>query len=631
MSASQPALFNVQEFTDDGITLVGGRLYTYAYGTTAQKVAYTDPEGTVPQTYTADGLGGQFIALNARGELPTSMYLGTGAYDISLKRADGSTVWTRRADGVSASADALKIEYSSGIGSGLIGYSPLATYVQSTLGLHNQQFVCLVDWLNTAEIADATAAAANATPPTIDTTAKIQEALNFCALKDRTLWWGNLRCWISGNGLNGAGPGILADRVGYGSGIYSTVTGVDKWTLTVTGRPTNFDITVAGTGQIGNGVFFSGCVQGRIGSVRVTNFAGGGIRIYDMWDTDCGPLSVEECGSAVTYAFEVDGVVAETNMTTFRRIQVETSKIKSMRISPLTLSCVFLCIHSEKALGDPGVPTWVLGGSGCYYAVCRLDASGGVSGNASVKFSGGQTHFDCARVEGNISTSFEGINGNTLGFSSPQFDGVSFVSPLQIGTINIEGGRIARLNSATGSLRVYGTKIQSMTLDFAGGNPSLAIFDGCEIGELKSSSTNSSATFNSCTINSGTVLQGNTIFNNSSVTLDSPAAISNTMVTLNNSSIICANVNVNSAGLFLRNGSYIKGNLTCAGNFNSMADDSSFVTGTVSGWGAPIFATYLPGGVFSRGMRAKNLVPAVGSPKGWVYTGTYPWTSEGNL
>lgn len=100
MSASQPALFNVQEFTDDGITLVGGRLYTYAYGTTAQKVAYTDPEGTVPQTYTADGLGGQYIALNARGELPTPLYLAsTGSYDISLKRVDGTTVWTRKASG----------------------------------------------------------------------------------------------------------------------------------------------------------------------------------------------------------------------------------------------------------------------------------------------------------------------------------------------------------------------------------------------------------------------------------------------------------------------------------------------------------------------------------------------------
>ncbi len=104
MSASQPALFNVQEFTDNGVTLVGGRLYTYAYGTTTFKAAYIDPAGTVPQTYTADGLGGQYIALNTRGELPTPLYLAFGAYDIALKRADGSTVWTRRAEPTVGSA-----------------------------------------------------------------------------------------------------------------------------------------------------------------------------------------------------------------------------------------------------------------------------------------------------------------------------------------------------------------------------------------------------------------------------------------------------------------------------------------------------------------------------------------------
>lgn len=103
MPASQPKNFNLQEFTDVGRPLVGGRIYTYGYGTTAQKIAFADPDGTVPHTYTLDGMGGQYIALNARGELPTPLYLDAGSYDISLKRADGSTVWTRKADGVDSS------------------------------------------------------------------------------------------------------------------------------------------------------------------------------------------------------------------------------------------------------------------------------------------------------------------------------------------------------------------------------------------------------------------------------------------------------------------------------------------------------------------------------------------------
>lgn len=118
MSASQPAYFNLQEFTDAGLLLVGGRLYTYAYGTTTQKTAYADPAGTVPHTYTADGLGGQYIALNARGELPAPLYLATGSYDVTLKRADGSLVWTRKADGVENFAGAV----GAPTGAGLIGY-----------------------------------------------------------------------------------------------------------------------------------------------------------------------------------------------------------------------------------------------------------------------------------------------------------------------------------------------------------------------------------------------------------------------------------------------------------------------------------------------------------------------------
>jgi hypothetical protein len=124
MSASQPAYFHLQEFSDGGVLLVGGRLYTYAQGTTALKVAYTDPAGAVAQTYTADGQGGQYIALNARGELPATLYLATGAYDIALKRADGSTVWTRRADPTGDGAAVL----AGPAGAGAVGW------IQSGIG-----------------------------------------------------------------------------------------------------------------------------------------------------------------------------------------------------------------------------------------------------------------------------------------------------------------------------------------------------------------------------------------------------------------------------------------------------------------------------------------------------------------
>lgn len=107
MSASQSGLFSLQQFTDAGGLLVGGRIYTYSAGTTTQKTAYTNAAGTVAHTYTSDGAGGLYIALNARGELPAPLYLATGSYDIVLKRADSTTVWSRQADPTGDAAAAV--------------------------------------------------------------------------------------------------------------------------------------------------------------------------------------------------------------------------------------------------------------------------------------------------------------------------------------------------------------------------------------------------------------------------------------------------------------------------------------------------------------------------------------------
>jgi len=113
MSASQSGVFSLQEFTDVGAPLVAGRLYTYTQGTTTHKTAYTDKAGTVPHTYTSDGVGGQYIALNARGELPAPLYMASGSYDIALKTSTGATVWTRRADPGDDSSDSLRLDLAS--------------------------------------------------------------------------------------------------------------------------------------------------------------------------------------------------------------------------------------------------------------------------------------------------------------------------------------------------------------------------------------------------------------------------------------------------------------------------------------------------------------------------------------
>lgn len=125
MSASLAGVYSAQFLDDSGAPLVGGRLYTYAFGTTTQKAAYTDAAGTVPHTYTSDGAGGQYIALNARGELPAPLYLTSGSYDLTLKRSSGATVWTRRADPIADPSDtsnaAIIANLAATTGAGLVG------------------------------------------------------------------------------------------------------------------------------------------------------------------------------------------------------------------------------------------------------------------------------------------------------------------------------------------------------------------------------------------------------------------------------------------------------------------------------------------------------------------------------
>lgn len=101
-TVSQSGVYNLQSLTSVGALGVGMRLYTYTAGTTTHKTAYTDSAGAVAHTYTSDGSGGQYIAMDARGELPAPLYLTSGAYDLALKTAAGATVWTRQADPVGA-------------------------------------------------------------------------------------------------------------------------------------------------------------------------------------------------------------------------------------------------------------------------------------------------------------------------------------------------------------------------------------------------------------------------------------------------------------------------------------------------------------------------------------------------
>jgi hypothetical protein len=76
-----------QQYFDspNGRPLAGGKVYTYAAGTTTPKATYTDSAGLVPQANP--------IILNARGE-PDSPIYWDGSYKVVLKDSAGSTIYT---------------------------------------------------------------------------------------------------------------------------------------------------------------------------------------------------------------------------------------------------------------------------------------------------------------------------------------------------------------------------------------------------------------------------------------------------------------------------------------------------------------------------------------------------------
>ena len=166
MSASLSGVFNLQEFTDLGALAAGYRLYTYAPATTTLKLAYTDAAGTIPHTYTNDGAGGQYIALNSRGELPAPLFLTSGGYDLALKTPAGATVWTRRALSSGDASDALLADLAStsaGKGLALSGYNGTLTAAPGTAAAKANQVRCPLDypWLAVGDgTADDTAALA---------------------------------------------------------------------------------------------------------------------------------------------------------------------------------------------------------------------------------------------------------------------------------------------------------------------------------------------------------------------------------------------------------------------------------------------------------------------------------------
>ena len=115
----------VQFFSDTGIPLAGGLLYTYAAGTTTPQATFTDSAGTVNNANP--------IILDSRGE--ADIWLGSLSYKFKLCTADNVEIWTVDninvgpfPDSIVASVIAtIQAIYAASNGSSLVGYIAAGT------------------------------------------------------------------------------------------------------------------------------------------------------------------------------------------------------------------------------------------------------------------------------------------------------------------------------------------------------------------------------------------------------------------------------------------------------------------------------------------------------------------------
>jgi hypothetical protein len=75
-----------QFFTDSGVPLAGGLIYTYAAGTTTPAVTYTSATGVTANTNP--------IVLDAAGRPPNEIWLAAISYKFVLKDSNGVQIWS---------------------------------------------------------------------------------------------------------------------------------------------------------------------------------------------------------------------------------------------------------------------------------------------------------------------------------------------------------------------------------------------------------------------------------------------------------------------------------------------------------------------------------------------------------
>ncbi|GAA3722678.1 hypothetical protein GCM10022268_33570 [Sphingomonas cynarae] len=360
--------------------------------------------------------------------------------------------------------------------------------------------------------------------------------------------------------------------------------------------------------------------------VRVYNLAGFGVRYAACWDTTFVNTSVEVCGTADQPAFDVVAALPQTcNESVWVRVHVELSVGRAMRVSSLTLSCVFLKIHSERATAVKGRFTWELGGA-CEYGSVRLHAVN--PAEATAHFIGDQGSCRNLRSEG-PAVSVD-ATGGTYRFDNP--GALVMRSSLnQNGQIVVTGGSIGRLEAASNWLLI-GTRIDTLQADFMP-EQFHTVAQHCTIGliEPKPGQTTAALDLYGCDVGALRLHAGQDRIRR--VTLhDGTRARAAGALVIPPGSVLEIAVGavavgeIRLAGGALRLRGTIKGDLHIDGPCHAIAGGDAQVTGQVSSWSVPVAASLL--GELPNGTRSKNLAPTA-ILTGWIKAGG-AWIDQRN-
>ncbi len=308
----------LQFFASDGSLLVGGKLYTYAAGTTTPLATYTDSTGTTSNTNP--------IILSVRGE--ANVWLGTQQYKFVLKDSNDVTIWT--VDNIATTqglVEALQTSLSAASGSSLIGYTPSGTgATTTTVQAKLRQVVSVKDF----------GAVGNGVAN--DTTA-IQQAIDYVSS-------------IGGGAVN------------FPTGTYkiSTKLSITANSVFLTGEGRQSSV-IAPAAMADDFILFNGCSQGGVNNLGIIPSAAqtgstAGIRIKN-----CHNVVVDQF---LLYGNTRNGIIVEGGASSY------LCTISNFEISTCALSGI------EVGAGALAQGVWILDGivASCYDGILLTYASG---------------------------------------------------------------------------------------------------------------------------------------------------------------------------------------------------------------------------------------------------------------